>query len=217
MRLVGPQGPVEVDVTGTYSQVGFEGPQSVAAEELAEAPDEKPHPFPHGMELPEHEQLLVLALQEGRGAVAKLTEALHSRDWRAQTMAAEMLGIIGDARALEPLLALLKEEDPSVIYTRERNWPDKTIPPRAARGFRVRQAVVTALGVLGDRRAVKPLCELMERAEDFYTVHAAAAHALGELCDASALPILEKWTGPGEINARDFARAAVEKLRRASK
>jgi len=212
-RLSGPDGPITVELSGTYSDFSFKGPQSVAASALKLVSDEKPRPFAHPIELPEHEQLLVLALEKGRGAVPRLIEALHSRDWRAQAMAAEMLGIIGDERAVEPLIALLAEEDPSVIYTRERDWPDKTIPPRAARGFRVRQAVVAALGMLGDRRAVKPLCDLLERAEDYYTVHALAAKALGELGDASALPVLEKWLGPGEINARDFAREAVAKLR----
>jgi len=216
VHLRGPKGAVPVELSGRYGDVSMKGPESVAASELSLTPVGKPRPSPATRELPEHEQLLVLALEGGEDAVPALIESLESRDWRVQAMAAEMLGVIGDARAVEPLISLLRQEDPSVLYTDERDWPDRSIPPRKARGHRLKQLVVTALGRIGDRRAVRPLCEVLERGQDYYTVHAAAARALAELGDPAALPTLEPWMGPGEINARDFARLAVRKLRQVS-
>jgi HEAT repeat protein len=69
--------------------------------------------------------------------------------------AAHALGQLGDARAVEPLVAALRERD--------RGWP-------------IRQAAAHALGQLGDARAVEPLVAALW--EEYSQVREAAAHAL---------------------------------------
>jgi len=79
--------------------------------------------------------------------------------------AAVGLGLLGDRRALEPLLAALEDVD----------WPR-------------RHSVAEALGYLGDQRAIEPLIKLLRDCRD--EVVLLAAQALGKLGAARAVPEL---------------------------
>ena len=209
----GPMGPIEVDTGGTYDRFEFEPPDSVETEEMRREAVDLPAEGPEFAGQPaEHERLLIEAEEKGTDAVPELLAGLASRDWRVQAMSAELLGRIGDARAVEPLIDLVRSERPEEIYGAAGKWPDRSIPPRGARGFRVKQAAVRALGEICDPRAFDVLREVLEEGEDYYTVHAMAAWALGELGDARAVPVLREWIGPGEINVHLFASEAVRKL-----
>ncbi|MCW3097276.1 MAG: lyase domain protein repeat-containing protein [Chthonomonadaceae bacterium] len=82
-----------------------------------------------------------------------------------------LLATSRDARAFEPLIALA--ERPEIVDV---------------------EVVVQALGILGDRRAVKPLLDMLQRKD----LRRAAVEALGRLGDRAAVePLLEAlWAAP---------------------
>src|SRR3989442_1240112 len=73
----------------------------------------------------------------GRPAVSDLREALEDGHWMVREVAAQALGLIGDLRAVEPLLRKAK----------------------ADRDMGVRESCIKALGEFGDARAVEVLVE----------------------------------------------------------
>src|SRR5205085_2294162 len=79
--------------------------------------------------------------------------------------AAYALGDIGDARAVEPLVQVLDDEDVGV-----------------------REAATFALGELGDGRAVEGLIKRLK--DDVLGIRSLAAEALGKLGEERALPAL---------------------------
>jgi HEAT repeat protein len=116
--------------------------------------------------------------------VSGLIRALSDNDYSRFNASAEALGELGDRRAVEPLIAILKDEDRSYVH----------------------RAAARALGPLGDRRAVDPLIRIL----DSCTTQAAAA--LGELGDARAIPPLMRKLGRGLSDANDSMAAALAKL-----
>jgi hypothetical protein len=76
--------------------------------------------------------------------------------------AAEALGQIGDARAVKPLIGLLRNEE-----------------------FTARCEAAAALGLIGDERAVQPLVAALKDAES--NVRKDAAKALGTIADTRAM------------------------------
>ena len=86
----------------------------------------------------------------------------YQKHWRVRRDAAEALGQIGDARAVGPLIAALRDDISSV-----------------------RQAAAEALGQIGDTSAVEPLIAALRAAS--LGVRRAAADALGQIGDRRAL------------------------------
>ncbi|HEX8142337.1 MAG TPA: HEAT repeat domain-containing protein [Pyrinomonadaceae bacterium] len=130
----------------------------------------------------------------GPAAVGPLIEALrsspliHRRSTKNRKGAAEALGAIKDARAVEPLIAALND-DPEV------QW-------EAAK----------ALGELGDKRAVEPLISLLkDRTVDWFR-HAEVATALGQIGDARAIEPLIAALKHNEGQVRRQAAEALGKF-----
>jgi HEAT repeat protein len=93
-------------------------------------------------------------------------------------IAVEVLGRIGDRRAVAPLVALLKDKGP--YENKKAAWT----------AGEVRLQVAKALGEIGDRRAVVPLIDMLLDATRPHLVEAAAT-ALGKLGDTRAVaPLL---------------------------
>ena len=103
--------------------------------------------------------------------------------------AAEILGKIGDKRAVEPLIAIL----------------EGTPEPGLA------EAATEALGKLKDMRAVSVLSHMLERGA--LVVRIRAADALGELCGDEAVSALESAakTDPNRT-VRDAAEKALARI-----
>ena len=100
---------------------------------------------------------------KARKDIKGLIKALRYRkDEGVRQAAAESLGKIKDRRAVEPLIAALKDES-----------------------FSVRQAAAEALGKIKDRRAVEPLSAALKDAEG--PVRLAAAESLGKIKDRRAV------------------------------
>jgi len=108
----------------------------------------------------------------GERAVEPLCKALRNDEIPAvRAAAAESLGDIGDARAVEPLIDSLRSVE-----------------------WQVRAAAAKALGQLKDARAIEPLCNAL--LDKDFNVRAAAAEALGLIGDERALqPLLEAMRG----------------------
>ena len=103
-----------------------------------------------------------------------------------------------DARAVDPLIVALKDENWSVRYSAAESLAYSN-DPRAVGPLTtalkdenefVRSMVATALGEIGDARAVDPLIWTLE--DDRFPVRAAAIRALGKIGDPGAIgPIID--------------------------
>ena len=90
-------------------------------------------------------------------AVEPLIALLNDPEWTVRKDVANALGLIGEARAVDPLLARLAND--------EASW--------------VRVLAAMSLGRIGDARAVPALVRAMR--DDDALVHSSAAGALGDL------------------------------------
>lgn len=125
----------------------------------------------------------------GKKSVLTLVAALKGGDWRVRGPAAKTLGIVGDAQAVEPLIAALKGDS------------------------LLRKAAAEALGRIGDRRAIEPLIFALKDTEGY--VREAAAKALGMIGDPRAVGALIAALEEESIyNSGDIPEAAAEALGR---
>jgi HEAT repeat protein len=93
-----------------------------------------------------------------RGDVERLVRALQYRDWHIRMDAVEALGVLGDERAVPPLIECLKDESKHV-----------------------RREAAIALGMLGDKRAIEPLVHALKSEwDDSETPFIEAIERLGE-------------------------------------
>jgi HEAT repeat protein len=127
---------------------------------------------------------LIEALRSARD-VAALAQALQDENKLVRKAAAEALGQIGDPRAVEALLASLRND----------NWR------------RVREAAAEALGQIGDARAVEPLLAALRDADP--SIKVAAAEALGQIGDEHAIAPLVLALQDGGWVVRKTAAAAL--------
>jgi HEAT repeat protein len=119
--------------------------------------------------------------------VDQLSLLLDHSDRDTRYLAARALQIIGDKRALEPLIAALQ--------------PEKRIVAGAAR----------ALGALGDPRAVEPLIAALQQARDDWDREAVAA-VLGDLRDPRAIDALVAAIAEEEFPWSKTSDSAAEAL-----
>lgn len=173
-------------------------------------------PVPAGSEDTE----LRLRLFEARdaGDVGYLLDAL--RDPRYRFMAAKFLGELRTREAVRPLIQMLRAGDKAtrssaagalaeigateaVPELLERVRVEKDVVPRTW--------AITALGELGDERAVKPLCELLS--DDGILVRQSAAKALGVLGHPDALEALRAAAARERWYDRGRHRQAIRKIR----
>ena len=172
----------------------------------------------------------VYGLAERCGAVSgdALVEALSGDDWRVQMAAADVIGRLRIARAVPLLLQRFAEAEAELPYPALTKWwraskmlrgdyeegPDPALPlPLAVKRWRVKRAVVTALGKLGDRRAVEPLEAALARCDDFFPVTSQLAVALGRLGSPNSVSVLERHAEHAEINLRVHARLSLALLK----
>ncbi|MBU4561071.1 HEAT repeat domain-containing protein [bacterium] len=99
------------------------------------------------------------------------------------------LGMIGDPRAVEPLMEHLK-------YSKNDH---------------LRTEIIKALGRIGDKRATPALINVLESDSPSY-MRAAAAKALGEIGDRRAVPALEKALKDKYSYTRSQAAQSLKKI-----
>lgn len=144
---------------------------------------------------------------------ALLAAALESPHWPVQMAAAEVIGRRGVTQlssALRRLLAAEHAMPKEVLY-----------PPENATGasaedlgkrWRLKAALVQALGRLHDAEAVPLMWEILRDSRDFYIVYSNIAQALGRIGGTEAIQALAVAAEETEVNTRtraEFARAAI--------
>lgn len=154
---------------------------------------------------------------KARGNVKGLIRALRYRkDAKVREAAAEALEKIGDPRAVEPLIAALRDN----VWVRRaaaealvKIGAPAVEPLIAALGDKdsdIREAAAEVLGAIGDTRAVEPLIAALRDWDK--DVREAAAVALGKIGDPRAVePLIAALRDEQLGNVR---RAAVEALGR---
>ena len=112
-------------------------------------------------------------------------EALKDQDWHVRQAAAVALGRIGDARAVEPLTAALKDKNSAVV---------------------MRSAAAAALGRIGDARAVEPPTAAVN--DKAWHVQEAARSALRRIGESAVEPL----SAPPKDKDADARRRAADAL-----
>lgn len=147
---------------------------------------------------------------KAKGDVEGLIEALKHKDWRVQWDAAEALGEVGDARAVEPLIQALKD----VYFVESKFQDDERV--HVARLLGVGQGMVVigevalpALFKIGEP-AIESLIQALKDKE--HVVRLGAARVLGEIGDARAVEPLIEVLKHKDKEVRESAAEALGEL-----
>ena len=162
--------------------------------------------------------VLELSRLDDRRAVDLLMLALARNDGVARSAARE-LGRLREARAIQPLLAMLEQDvvaqsAADALAKMGAHSVSGLIAALKGDRFRARQWAAWALGEIGDKRAVDPLIEVMQ-GDNEYAVRTAAATSLGQIKDQRAI-----WVLVATLKLRDETtperQTALEELRQAT-
>jgi HEAT repeat protein len=126
-------------------------------------------------------------------ATEVLTKALYKEHYGARQDIAYALGSIGDERAVEPLIAVLKgKHKPSVFLKAKIKVMGLFLNIWRGMGGTIgeRDGVAYALGKIGDPRAIEPLIKATRDRDK--TVRGEAIDALGNFNDPRVIKTLEK-------------------------
>ena len=143
-------------------------------------------------------------------------EALREKNSDVRKEAADVLGRIGDDRAVEPLIQTLRDEERAVRRSAAealgKIGDTRAVEPliRAIGNWAIRRNAIKALGKIGDTRAIDPLIEVLE--DENVKTRATVAEALGEIGDARAIIPLIKALGDKLPAVRNCAEKAIEKM-----
>jgi HEAT repeat protein len=135
-----------------------------------------------------------------------LLAALRDQRWPVKIAAAEVLGRCGCTQAAPELRALLKAEHAISVGTLYP--PDGATGEAAGKRWRLKVALIVALGRLRDRDSVPVLGRILADHHDFYPVHSVAVQALGRIGGPDALVALTPALKDGEDNTQLRAKAA---------
>jgi HEAT repeat protein len=153
---------------------------------------------------------------KAKGDVKGLIKALgYERDRRIGAAAARALGQVGDARAVEPLIATLKDSDRDVRCAAGealgRARDARAVQPliAALEDPYVRWTAAKALGEVGDARAVGPLAaSLKDKNAD---VCQAASDSLGQIAAPAVEPLIAVLKDSPR-SVRQIAAEALDKI-----
>lgn len=157
----------------------------------------------------------------GKHAVQPLVNEANGPDRAMRGTAALILGKIGGAEVLQPLINALEDEDASAGAAAglgelgNREAVAELID--ALRDEDAVRAAAEALGKIGDVRAVEPLIRVLQDSYEDDATHAAAAKALGMIGDSRATEPLRKVmeTDKNPL-VREAARLALDKIKASS-
>jgi HEAT repeat protein len=150
--------------------------------------------------------------------VTGLIFALQHKDPTVQYDAAEALGDIGDNRAVEPLLAALKNDETGGVRWKAAEALSKLGTPAVAGLIGalqhddddVRWKAAIALGEIGDPHAITPLINVMSDNDRF--VRSRAAYALSMIGEPAVDPLIHALR-EGDGNLRWGAAIALGKIK----
>lgn len=132
---------------------------------------------------------------------------------------ASILGALGHPDCQVALLQLLEHPHPLVkvaVVQALAHYPSHTVfeallPLLQSPDMMLQIAAVTSLGKLGDQRAVAPLAHLLQQTNDS-TLRYNCIRALGNLGDASVLPLIASFANDPNHHVRDDVAQAMGKL-----
>ena len=151
---------------------------------------------------------ILAQLRSQEPSEAFLLEALETGEWPVQAAAAEVLGRLGCARAAPRLRRMLEKEH--AIPEAELYPGDETSGEGPAKRWRLKAALIVALGKLNDRETVPLLARIIADSRDFYGVYSVAAQALGRIGGEEAKRALAPILDEVEINTFMRARDALK-------
>lgn len=152
----------------------------------------------------------------GEQIFASLIEALKDENYLVVWAAAEALGDTGDRRAVEPLIAMLKNPyDGWAAAGALAKIPDARAVEPLIESLRsgdlmLRYQAAESLGKIGDRRAVEPLISALQDEESMVRCH--AADSLGEIGDRRCVEGLIAALNDKDSSVRYSAVAALGKI-----
>jgi HEAT repeat protein len=128
-----------------------------------------------------------------------ITKLERTADVRVQGYLAVALGLLGDARATQPLKAVLADARfrPELLRSAAIGLAmleDRTLVPTlvdtlsTATSLASQGAAASVIGWIGDKRAVDPLLKLLANRDVTASARGYAAVALGRVCDRDRLP-----------------------------
>jgi len=141
-----------------------------------------------------------------------LLQTLNSPHWQVRIAAVDVLGRRDCQAATKELRQLLCDEH---AIPKDRLYPPVTRAAGKAAGkrWRLKAALITALGRLRDRQSIPILKQILSDAQDFYPVYSAAAGAIGRIGGPGAVELLSYVLKENEPNTRARALAALATLR----
>jgi HEAT repeat protein len=158
-------------------------------------------------------QSTIVALGEigNREAIKSLRNMLNDKDIFVRMNVAEALVKLGEASSIEILLNIMEKPDEYVKYAAiSSDFAEENIKHNAA----------LILANFGDKRAVKPLIEIIEEATDenswegsFASIRFSAIQALGEIGDPRAIKPLENALRDCHFYIHEAAEEALKKIR----
>jgi len=148
-----------------------------------------------------------------------ILELEDKSEW-VRVYAAQILGDIGDPRAVDPLIQVLLSDESFFVREYAAIALGDIGDPRAVdplikalkdEDSLVRSYASTALGNIGDPRAVDPLIEVFN--DEYWFIRADAARALGNIGDTRAVDPLNRLASMDEDDrVRSAAQEALEKI-----
>jgi HEAT repeat protein len=172
---------------------------------------------------PEESQAAKTRLIElGPPVVEPLIEVVNTQRGRPAWAAAEVLGYLGDPRALAPLAEALHSTNSMLgsaaakALFRLNGCAGLDALPVLAEAlphapFITQQTIVMVLHALKDRRAVRVLIDQLDRTGS-PVMRCAVIRALGELGDPQAIPALRRYIQDEDRHVRDWAAQVLARL-----
>lgn len=141
--------------------------------------------------------------------------------WTVNEILAEVLGDIGDSRAVEPLIDALCQSDnereeeaiEEALVNIGKPAVESIIKALKQEDIDLRWGLAKVLGNIGDSRAVEPLIEVLKDENEDEQVLREAAIALGKLGDARAVDPLTEVLKDEDADVREAAEEALESIR----
>ncbi|MCE5313265.1 MAG: HEAT repeat domain-containing protein [Nitrospiraceae bacterium] len=160
-------------------------------------------------------------------AVDKLIEIVYSRDhhWTFKTRAMSNLGAIGNPKAIDSLMEMLTSplqnfDCPSLLssaaralghFKKEQRVVDILIQEINYDNMQVREAIIDALGSIGNKKAVAVLIPRLN--DRNFTIRVSVIRALGQIGDPAALMPLENLASSNDPLIAQSAKTAIEHIK----
>jgi HEAT repeat protein len=162
-------------------------------------------------------QATMKLVEIGNPSVKPLLKSLKDPNWKIRWYASEVLGKIGDERAVAGLIETMGDENSgvrskSLIALVEIGEPsvDPLIRALSNDNWQIRRQAAETLGVIGLKKSVEPLIHTLEDENSW--VRKTAAESLGNIGDRRAVNPLKNLLKDDSLEVQAVVSDALEKL-----